>query len=333
MMSELNEFQLHNPPTDTITHLCYTPNPHSRHLLASSWDKNLYLYDVSMNKAIFTKPHSASVLACCFTDENRVLSGGLSRQLILTDLARQQEQVLGSHDDAIKCVNFAPSLGCLVTGSWDKSIRVWDLRQSRNVGSYLQPEKVFTMDLAGEVLVVGTAQKNVLIWDLRNMASVQQRRMSSLKYQTRCLRCFPNRKGFVMSSIEGRVAVESLSDSNESVAKDRYAFKCHRVKNEDGMEYIYPVYAISFHQQHNTFATGGGDGMVNVWDGFNKKRLCQFAQYPTDISTLAFHPDGTQIAIASSCVFPEQGKEYEKDAIYIRKVGEVETKPKKPPPK
>ena len=26
---------------------------------------------------------------------------------------------------------------------------------------------------------------------------------------------------------------------------------------------------------HNTFATGGSDGYVNVWDGFNKKRLCQ----------------------------------------------------------
>lgn len=27
--------------------------------------------------------------------------------------------------------------------------------------------------------------------------------------------------------------------------------------------------------RHNTFATGGSDGYVNVWDGFNKKRLCQ----------------------------------------------------------
>ena len=27
--------------------------------------------------------------------------------------------------------------------------------------------------------------------------------------------------------------------------------------------------------RHNTFATGGSDGFVNIWDGFNKKRLCQ----------------------------------------------------------
>ena len=36
------------------------------------------------------------------------------------------------------------------------------------------------------------------------MQFAEQRRASSLKYQTRAIRCFPNRQGFVLSSIEGR---------------------------------------------------------------------------------------------------------------------------------
>jgi len=32
------------------------------------------------------------------------------------------------------------------------------------------------------------------VWDLRNMGYVHQRRESSLKYQTRCIRCFPNKQ-------------------------------------------------------------------------------------------------------------------------------------------
>ena len=51
--------------------------------------------------------------------------------------------------------------------------------------------------------------------------------------------------GYVLSSIEGRVAVEYFVPSPE-VQKRKYAFKCHRIK-EDGMENIYPVNAISFH--------------------------------------------------------------------------------------
>lgn len=52
--------------------------------------------------------------------------------------------------------------------------------------------------------------------------------------------------GYVLSSIEGRVAVEYFDPSLE-VQKKKYAFKCHRVKTE-GIEYIYPVNAISFHK-------------------------------------------------------------------------------------
>lgn len=39
------------------------------------------------------------------------------------------------------------------------------------------------------------AGRRVMVWELRNMSYVQQRRESSLKYQTRCIRCFPNKQG------------------------------------------------------------------------------------------------------------------------------------------
>ena len=73
-----------------------------------------------------------------------------------------------------------------------------------------------------------------------------------------CLRgsisLFLSPQGFVLSSIEGRVAVEYLDPSPE-VQKKKYAFKCHRIK-EDGMECVYSVHAIAFHNRYNTFATG-----------------------------------------------------------------------------
>jgi cell cycle arrest protein BUB3 len=39
-----------------------------------------------------------------------------------------------------------------------------------------------------------------------------------------------------------------------------------------------------YRSEYNTFATGGSDGYVNIWDGYNKKRLCQFHRYPTSIA-------------------------------------------------
>lgn len=59
------------------------------------------------------------------------------------------------------------------------------------------------MALNEEKLVVGTAGRRTLVWDLRNMSTALQKRESSLKYQTRCIKCFPSRTGYVLSSIEG----------------------------------------------------------------------------------------------------------------------------------
>jgi len=115
------------------------------------------------------------------------------------------------------------------------------------------------------------------------------------------------------------------------------------------MELIYPVNAISFHREYNTFATGGSDGLVNIWDGANKKRLCQFHKYPTSIASLSFSSDGSLLAIARFELskisfnfvtqwFPffssymheceEPPPNIPPDTVYIRHVSDQETKPK-----
>jgi cell cycle arrest protein BUB3 len=119
-----------------------------------------------------------------------------------------------------------------------------------------------------------------------------------LKYQTRCIRPFIDGEGYALASTEGRVAVEYF-DPSPQVQAQKYAFKCHRGKTPEGIEEVYPVCfffcttneqvnAIAFHPIYGTFATGGShfvsfsnffpggcDHVVNVWDGKNKKRLCQ----------------------------------------------------------
>jgi WD40 repeat protein len=50
--------------------------------------------------------------------------------------------------------------------------------------------------------------------------------------------------------------------------------QCHR-RNEEGTDVVFPVNSIAYHPLYGTFATGGGDGVVNIWDGGNKKRLFQ----------------------------------------------------------
>ena len=158
-------------------------------------------------------------------------------------------------------------------------------------------------------------------------------RESSLKFQTRCVRFFPDGHGFCLGSIEGRVGVEfldALADSRMLAVAEKpkkYAFKCHRDSNS-GL--VYPVNAIDFHPQHRqTFATGGCDGTVVLWDGQNKKKLTALPAFPTSISAMCFSPDGRELAIASSYTHEEGDREqHPQDELYIRQILDSEATPK-----
>jgi cell cycle arrest protein BUB3 len=163
------------------------------------------------------------------------------------------------------------------------------------------------MGLSGNRLVVGTTDRHVIIYDVRSLSQPEQRRESSLMNQTRIIRGFPDTTGYALGSIEGRVAVEYFNP-DPNVQKNKYAFKCHR-KTVGKTQVLYPINAMAFHPKYGTFATGGCDGIVNVWDGANKKRICLYPTYATSISALNFNSTGDKLAVAASYTWEEGDKE------------------------
>lgn len=296
-------------------------------LLVSSWDSSVSLFHVPTNTCKETFLHGVPVLDAAFQDSNHIYSGGLNGSVKLFDVVTSVENVLGFHSAPVKSIEWCKDLNSILSGGWDKVVHMWDPRTHRGVGALQHPDKVYTMSVCGNKLIVGTKGRKICIWDLRYGAITVHVRESSLKYQTRCIKASPDNQGFVMSSIEGRVAVEYFDISPE-IQKNKYAFKCHRNK-QAGVEYIYPVNTISFHRQHKTFATGGSDGVVNIWDSKNKKRLVQFHQYPTSITSVDFSHDGLSLAIACSFLFDDPIPQViPEPSIFIRNVGILETKPK-----
>jgi len=328
-MSLNHQFEISEPPTDGVSSVVFAH--HKNHLLASSWDRKVYLYDVNNNvsQTLTSYEHKAAVLDCAFSDDDSAAySGSIDGELLQMDVGTGRSSLLGQHAAGIRCVEYSDEGSVVVTGSWDKFVSLWDPRaHDPRTGTYEQPDKVYALALSGYRLVLGTASRQVLIYDVRNMAKPQQRRISNLKHQTRCIRSHRG-ESYILSSTEGRVAVEFFDPSPEA-QKRKYAFKCHRQANEHGQQIVYPVNSITFHPVWSTFATGGCDGYVNVWDGENKKRICQLRQYPTSISSINFNFDGSLLAVASSYTW-EQGEisNAPRDKIFIRNMRDIEVKPK-----
>ena len=156
-----------------------------------------------------------------------------------------------------------------------------------------------------------------------------QQRESSLKFMTRAVSCMPSDEGYAISSIEGRVGVEWFDPSSESQSR-KYAFKCHR-QTEDEVDVVYPVNALAFHPvRKTTFASGGGDGFVVLWDGGSKRRIRQYSGYPSSVSSMAWSSDGKQLAVGVSPGFEDGKEELEEGSVkvFVREVAEAEVKGK-----
>lgn len=327
--SSKKELEIENSPSDGITRVTYHKSENL--LLASSWDSNLYLYNTDDNKLLHQVPSPASLLDCAFyTSKESLLSVGLDRNVTLYNTERKESTILGTHDHAVRCVRFYEAVGLVYSGGWDRTVRAWDPRaQTHWVTTSNLTGKVYAMaisEMQGYILV-GTSNKDVLIYDVRNLQDPIMIKESPLKYQTRYIECMQNGQGYAISSIEGRVCIEYFSSDPEIQAK-KYSFKCHREETTDSTT-VYPVNTIAFHPRFGTFATGGTDGIVNVWDGENKKRLWKLRQYHTGIASLAFNSAGNQLAIAASYMY-EQGELDSKpeDKIFIRSVEDADVMPK-----
>lgn len=342
-------------------------------LASTSWDGAIRVHDTSSERdagsrlLLTQNMESGPLLSLAVaagsssSDAATIFAGGLDGTIKSFDIATSTVQSIGAHEstsisDGTK-TNISNACSCLSTisndanpssvvasASWNRQLCVWDLRQQNSKASAeaVLPGKAFSMDVdeSRNRILVATSGRRICVYDLRmlkeentyQLDSVLERE-SSLKFQTRCVRLFPDGHGFCLGSIEGRVGVEfldALADERMLAIAEKpkkYAFKCHRDTN-GGL--VYPVNAIEFHPKHRqTFATGGCDGTVVLWDGQNKKKLTSLPAFPTSISAMCFSPDGTELAIASSYTHEEGDREqHPQDEVYIRQILDSEAMPK-----
>ncbi|KAI9705515.1 MAG: hypothetical protein M1836_006270 [Candelina mexicana] len=343
-----SHFELANPPSDAVSALKFAPGSSTR-LLVSSWDRHVYLYDALAGEGgtlIRKYEHRAPVLDICFgANEKEAYSAGLDWDVRKIDLDSGEQTVLSTHEAGVKSVVYSPETSTLISASWDSTLHIHHPSATPDEPATVPlPSKAFSLSVTATKLVVAMASRALHIYDLKSLSLLSsqtsqpppnkleieplQRRESALKFMTRAVACMPNDQGYASSSIEGRVAVEWFDPSATSQAR-KYAFKCHR-QTAEGVDVIYPVNALAFHPVHGTFASGGGDGVVALWDGVAKRRIRQYQRYAASIAALAFSGDGKYLAVGISPGF-EDGKEDPQEGIFkvwIRTLGDNEAKGK-----
>ena len=133
-----------------------------------------------------------------------------------------------------------------MSGSWDKTLKIWDTRSGGLVETIGQSGKIYSMDAIDSTIVLALEGRVIQIYDLRNTKLPQERRDSSLKHMLRTVSVMKNGKGYATGSVEGRIAVDYF-DNSTAIQSKKFSFKCHRQKVLGDLEQIYSVNAIAFH--------------------------------------------------------------------------------------
>lgn len=354
------QHDLDNPPSDAISSVCFSPT--GNFLAVGSWDRTVSIYQRSEGSGTpFTFSGRriqcrAPVLDVCFgaVDES-LYCVGLDHDVRL--LQNDGEQlILSTHGAASNKIAYSKEQGVLVSTSWDGTMHIHTPGNSGFISIQL-PAKPFALSLTADKAVVAMAERKVSVYDLhalkmlveqaggpddRNTIEVApwQQRESSLKFMTRAVACMPDGSGFATSSIEGRVGVEWFDPEEQ---KKTYAFKCHRQTStmpaEEGegggekeVDVVYPVNALAFHPVHGTFATGGGDGVVVLWDAQTKRRVRQYPKLGASVAAIDFSADGRYLAIGVSPGFEDGGEDENMDPslvkVVVRELSEHEAKGK-----
>jgi len=304
------DVEIAGAPSDTVSSLCFSPKANL--LVAGSWDFKDQVRCWEFNLMGQTNPkaamsHDAPVLCTAWSgDGQSVFSGACDGKAKLWSMGTGQSQQIAQHAAGIKSLSWIDQLNCLATGSWDKTVKFWDGKSANPVHTIQMPDRVYCMDIRGNLALICTGDRQIFIYDLKNMSKEFKKIPSPLKYQSRTVACFLDQTGFAVGSAEGRVAIQYVDDRDSS---KNFAFKCHR----DGSD-VYAVNAISFHPQWGTFSTAGGDGTFNFWDKDSKQRLKPFPKMPQPITASAWNFDGTIFAYAAGYDW-SKGCEYYNPAV------------------
>mgnify|MGYP002626794192 FL=1 len=333
---------------DTVQCLKFIPNQNSNYLATGGWDNKLRVFNINYNIINQGLPQEDAQITSQLELGNqqnspifslswegntgRIFTGCADGSINYVDLQKNSSTTLGRHKNPCKEVIYHQNYNILLSGGYDGSVKIFDLRSGNEVCTYQFDNKVYTMSCVKDLLVVGLSELKMAYF---NLAKLQNKMFkpeiifnSHLKYQTRKVSVFPDGRGFAEGSIEGRVAIKNIRDLNnppqinndngttmgkDDQGKEDFAFRCHRNTKTDPV-LVYSVNDIAFNPVYGTFCTVGSDGVYSIWDKVKRSRL--YERDNTDnipITCCDYNSAGNLLAYASGYDWSrgaEAAKEY-----------------------
>jgi mRNA export factor len=298
----------HNPHTEGISCLAWGGN---QLIACGSWDNNVTTWKVDKNhNGLYTTKisqysHNSPVLCVCFdTSASFAVSGGCDNRVLVHKLGSNFGTLVGEHQGPVKTVHTLQALdpSIIMTGSFDKTIRIWDVRAgTKAVHILIVKERIRASSVLGYYATVASANNQLLTYDIRNPKEPLKNITSPFDgQQIRAIDSMHDMSGYAVGSAGGRLAMIHF-DSRLSSAN--FVGRCHRQELGNNHSNLYAVNAISFHpKKADVFCTFGSDCKYSLWNKALKTRISESTRIHNQlqITSGGFNKDGNLLAFSLS---------------------------------
>jgi len=239
-------------------------------------------------------------------DSNLLVSGSRDKNIIIwrllndvddteaTKVAGYPYKAMTGHNHFISDLSLSQDNSYLLSASWDKTVRLWDLRTQQTTRRFVgHTKEVYTVSFSADnrQIISAGADKGIKLWNtlaqckFTSETSNHSDWVSSVRYSP--LRSASSKDNiqpyFTSVGWDGKLKVWNTN------FQIRYSFQAH----ESAINHV----AVSPNRRY--IATGGKDKNVNVWDLLNLNSPIRSFDAGCNVSQLAFNPGFQMVATAT----------------------------------